>query len=296
MRDEYWIIKSTEVESDALVIANEYLKSLKLRNRSTATIDKYRWVIEMFLTYDPKQLNKLEPDDVLNWLRNNHSDKKERTINLFISVLSGFFRFCLEEEYIDKVLIKTRWRPRIPESLPKFLDSHELAKVKLALEKMSIRDRALVEFLLTSGCRLSEVASLNIKDIDLYNRTAMVMGKGKKIREVHFSIECSILLRNYLREHKRENQALFINKAGNRLTGAGIYKMTIKLGEKAGLLTNLNPHKFRHSFASSMLAKRAELQFIADELGHVDLNTTRIYAKLLSQDIIDEYNKKMESI
>lgn len=138
MEDEYWVISSNKIDTANLSIANEYLESLKLRKRSQATIEKYKWVINMFLTYNPRRLNELDSDDVLSWLRTDHANNKEKTINLFISVLSGFFRFCLEEEYIEKVLIKSRWRPKIPDSLPGFFDSHELARVKIASEKLWI--------------------------------------------------------------------------------------------------------------------------------------------------------------
>lgn len=293
LRDNYWIIESANINPEAKLIANDYLESLKLANKSPATVDKYRWVIEMFLTYAPKPLDELESDDVLKWLNTDHKDKKEKTINLFISVLSGFFKYCLEEDYIKKVLVKHRWRPKIPSSIPKHLDSYEQARVKITAESMSVRNRAIVEFLLSSGCRRSEVASLNLEDIDLDNRTATVVGKGKKIREVHFSDECALLLKDYLREHKGENPALFINCLGNRLTGEGIYKITTKLGVKAGLPYNFNPHRCRHTFGRNMIAKGADIQFIGDELGHSDLNTTRVYTRIPSQDIIDEYNKKM---
>jgi len=219
--------------------------------------------------------------------------EKEKTINLFISVLSGFFKFSLEEEYIEKVLVKHRWRPKIPSSIPKYLDSYEQARIKIISESMSTRNRAIVEFLFSSGCRRSEVASLNIEDIDLDNRTATVIGKGRKIREVYFSDECAILLKEYLREHKGENPALFINCFGNRLTGEGIYKITTKLGIKAGLPYKFNPHRTRHSYGYNMMTKGADIQFIGDSLGHSDLNTTRVYTKIPSQDIRDEYDKKM---
>lgn len=291
MRDNYWVIESANINPEAKLIANKYLESLKIANKSPATVNKYRWVIDMFLTYAPKQLDELESEDILQWLTDN-KDKKEKTVNLFISVLSGFFKFCLDEEYIEKVLVKHRWRPKIPSSIPKYLDSYEQARIKITAESMPIRNRAIVEFLFSSGCRRSEVASLNIEDIDLDNRTAKVIGKGKKIREVYFSEECAILLNEYLREHKRENPALFINCLGNRLTGEGIYKITTKLGIKAGLPNKFNPHKTRHSYGYNMMTKGADIQFIGDSLGHSDLNTTRVYTKIPSQDIRDEYDKK----
>lgn len=141
MIENYWVIEKENIIPKNKIIANEYLESLKLSNKSEATIYKYRSILQMFLTECTKNLDLLVADDVLNWLNTRYGDKKEKTKDLVLSVLSSFFKFCQAEGYIDRVLTKNRWRPRIPKSMPKYLDDHEVARVKLSAEKMPIRDR-----------------------------------------------------------------------------------------------------------------------------------------------------------
>ena len=294
MKSEYWVIEKEGIIPSNKLIANEYLIGLKLANKSEATIDKYRRILEKFLMDCPKIIGELVAEDIHTWLIQNYGDKKARTKELVLGALSGFFKFCLAEEYINGMLIKNRWRPKIPQSLPKYLNEYELARVKIQAERMSIRDRALIEFMYSSGCRRSEVIGLNVEDINLKKRTAQVVGKGKKIREVHFSQAAALLLEEYLHNHPKDIQALFVGRFNKRLGATGIYRICRILGEKAGLAYNLSPHMSRHTFATNMLARGAELEFIGEELGHRDLNTTRIYARIPSEEIMSEYRKRME--
>ena len=294
MKEHYWIIEKERIPSQNKEIANAYLKVLKLANKSSATIDKYRWFLEKFLLDCPKNLDELVDEDVRTWLIDRFGDKKKGTQGLALSILSSFFKFCLNEEYIERTLTKNRWRPHLPQSLPKYLNEHELARVKLQAERLSLRDRAIIAFMVSSGCRRAEVVGLNIDNIDLAERTAQVLGKGKKLREVHFSEETALHLSEYLRDHPRNQSALFINKFNQRLGAPGIYSLCRKLGIKAGLQQNLSPHCCRHTFATTMLARGAELEFIGEELGHRDLNTTRVYARIPSEEIMSEYRKRME--
>jgi len=294
LKNNYWIIENDSISSQNRIVANAYLKVLKLANKSEATIDKYRSVIERFLIDCPKNLDELYPEDVHTWLKHRFGDKKERTQELILAVLSGFFKFCLNEDYIERTLTKNRWRPNIPKSLPKYLNDHELARVKLQAERLPLRDRALIEFLFSSGCRRSEVVGLNVEHLDISERTAQVMGKGRKLREVHFSEETALLLNDHLLNHPDHEPALFISKFNKRLGPQGVYSICRKLGNRAELPQNLSPHCCRHTFATSMLARGADLQFIGEELGHYDLNTTRIYARIPSEEIMGEYRKRME--
>lgn len=293
MKENYWIINNHLIHRESQKIANEYLLDLKLSNKAPTTVEKYRWVLEHFFQECPKPIEKITHDDIVTWITDIHGNKKERTIDLFLSVLSSFFKHCLAEEYIEKGLIKKRWRPKIPKSMPKYLNSSEVERVKIQAEKSPIRDRAILEFLLSSGSRRSEARNLNIEDVDLLNRSAKVLGKGNKIREVHFSVECGLLLKEYLRSRRDKNSALFINKYGEKLSAVWIYQIIRKLGKKANLLSSFSPHCCRHTFGTTMLRKGASLQLIGDALGHSDLNTTMIYVSIPSEDIIAEYNKRM---
>jgi integrase/recombinase XerD len=291
---KYWVSTREGIPKETKDVFNEYLLSLKLENKAEATVSKYRSLLEKFFIECNVSLAELKSEDVFTWLHEFSIDKKPRTIDLMLSSLSSMFTFFLEEGYMDAVVIKNRWRPKIPHSLPQFLNEQEYARVKLVSEELSTRNRALVLFLFSSGCRRSEVSYLELQDVNMGKRTAKVNGKGNKFRLIHFSEECAFALKEYHRTRNGNgSDYLFLNKFGNRLGTQSIYKITTKLGKQAGLLPSLSPHSCRHTFATRMLAKGAELEFIADELGHSDLNTTRVYARIPSEDMMIAYQNKM---
>lgn len=129
MSKNFWVSYSDEIPEATRVILNEYLLSLKLANKAEATITKYKWILEQFLRECAIPIEKLTSDDVLKWLKQFSVDKKERTIDLFLSCLSSFFQFCLAEEFMDNMVLKKRWRPKIIQSLPKYLSEEEYARV-----------------------------------------------------------------------------------------------------------------------------------------------------------------------
>lgn len=291
---KYWISTHEGILKQTRLILNEYLLSLKLANKAESTILRYRTFLERFFNEYLVELDRLTSEDVLEWVNKYSVGKKESTVIIALSILTSFFNFCLAEDYLDKMLMKKRWGPKASQPLPKFLTDQEYARVKLAAEQLSLRDRAIVLFLFTSGCRRSEVANLLIQDVDVKQRTAEVRGKGNKIRKVHFSVECALVLKEYLwTRSSEETEPLFLNKHGERLQQSGIYKITTKLGRLADLDHSLHPHCCRHTFATNMLAKGAELEFIADEMGHTNLNTTRVYARILMGDIMLAYQNRM---
>lgn len=287
-------INNHTIHSQTITIVNEYRESMEASKKSEATITKYLWILEQFFKECSIPLQDLTSKDVLIWLNNFTEGKSARTIDLFLSCLSKFFRFCLAEEYIEKeIVIKSRWRPKIPKSMPRYLTEQECAQVKLAAESFSIRDRALILFLFASGCRRKEVSNLNLQDINLKQRTAMVVGKGNKYRIVHFTEECLVILQEYLLTRSSDKtDALFINRQGLRLLPKGIYEIVKKVGKKAGI--KFHPHCCRHTFATNLMARGATLELIADELGHTNLNTTRIYASIPTEDMILAYQNKKE--
>ncbi|TSI07373.1 tyrosine-type recombinase/integrase [Lysinibacillus sp. BW-2-10] len=291
---KYWISTNETINKETRNILNEYLLNLKLANKAEATITKYKSILEIFLSECTIPLDELTSENILSWIQIYSVNKKEKTVLLVLSTLTTFFNFCLAEEYIERVLLKKRWRPKIPQSLPKYLNEQEYSRVKVTAEQLSLRDRGLVLFLLSSGCRRSEVAQLIIEDVDFDKRTVQVKGKGNKIRNVHFSIECALVIKEYLSTRKyTPTDPLFLNRWGQPLQQNGIYKVTKNLGELAELPQRLHPHCCRHTFATHLLAKGAELQFIADEMGHTNLNTTRVYARIPTEDMIIAYQNIM---
>lgn len=291
---KYWISTHEAIPMQTKKILNEYLLSLKLANKAESTVSRYRTFLERFFIECLVELEALTSEDVLKWVNQFSVGKKESTVIIALSMLSSFFKFCLVEDYLDKMLMKKRWGPKASQPLPKFLTEQEYARVKMAAEVLPLRDRAIVLFLFSSGCRRSEVAQLLIQDVDLNRRTVVVQGKGKKFRKVHFSEECALIIKEYLGTRSHDvKEPLFMTKYGQQLQQQGIYKITTKLGRLAGLKGSLHPHCCRHTFATNMLARGAELEFIADEMGHTNLNTTRVYARIPTEDIMLAYQNIM---
>ncbi|QPC47560.1 tyrosine-type recombinase/integrase [Mangrovibacillus cuniculi] len=287
-------LENKTVNTSLQKLIDEYLLSLKLSNKAEQTLQKYEWVLNRFFREVTVTLDELTSLHVHQWLQEFSKGKKARTIDLFLCVLSSFFQFCLLEGYMDRVVMKKRWKPKIPHSLPKYLSEEEFARVKKASESFSTRDRALLLFLFSSGCRSAEVSSLKIKDVVLSKRTADVVGKGKKIRQVHFSVECLLLLEEYLDTREiQDEDYLFLNRRNQQLKPDGIYEVVRKIGKRAELSFTLHPHCCRHTFATNMLARGASIEFIADELGHADLNTTRVYARIPTEEMRTQYQNKM---
>lgn len=276
-------------------VINDFLLSLKIANRSEITIDLYRRFLERFFSEMNEPFLTLLPDVVQEWFAKNEGGVKESTLKTRLSILFSFFTFCVQEGHIAKIPLKRRWLPRLPQAIPKYLENEDIAKLRQYIEKESLRNQLLVEFLLTSGCRIAEVHALNIRDIDLDNRSARVLGKGKKIRQVHFSEKCAILMERYLDIHPQVTDALFVSSIGDgdRIGIRIMQKIIRKIGIDAGLSSPLYSHRLRHTFATVLLAKGAELSFIGDELGHRDLGTTQIYARLPKREVVAMYRKFM---
>ena len=289
--NNYWELRRVLPNTENTEVINDFLLNLKLANRSQGTIENYRQFLERFFGNSNESFSTLTSDEIIQWFKQNQGHLKESSFHTRLSILASFYKFCVQEEYLDRSPMKSRWFPSLPEPIPKYLGKTDIAKTRQQSENMSLRDQVLVEFMLTSGCRVGEVHQLNKGDVDLENRTARVKGKGKKIRDVHFSEKCAIFMERYLVNHHSE--AFFITSTGERLSIRGIQEVIRKLGKEAQLPSSLHPHRFRHTFATELLSKGADLSFIADELGHSNIRTTQIYARLPQREIIALYRKYM---
>ncbi len=285
-----------DIDCFTMTILEDYMASMKIRNYSENTIRSYMSKIEFFFKTNKLPIDKIKSEDVFAWLKKNVFIKKPKTIELYIVALSRFFWFCLEENYISKFPIKKKWYPKIPKALPKALNEYEFARLRIQAEKELELDRVLLEILYSSGCRCTEIANLSINNVDFNKRTVYVLGKGHKWREVDFSIKCSLMLKNYLNTRNDNNQALFLNRKGEKIGSSGIYSRIKKIGKKCDPPIKISPHGLRHTFATRMLSKGAPLVFIANELGHKNLNKTTIYAQVPTNELISKYNKLMGRI
>lgn len=292
--DKYWVLTKALPNKENEKVVSEFLLQLKLANRSKLTITDYRRYLERFFGDKEKSFSSLSSDEIISWLHTHEQHLIPSSFGRKLSILSSFYKFCVEESLIGRTPIKKRWFPRLPKPMPKYLEKEEVAKVRHESERTSLRDQVLVEFLLATGCRVREVFELNQGDIDLENRTVRVTGKGSKIRYVHFTDKCAVLLERYFKmRESTPDSPLFTSRRGNRLSIRGIQRVMTDIGNNVGLSSSLYPHRLRHTFATELLAKGAELSFIGDELGHANLGTTQVYARLPKREIITQYRKYM---
>jgi integrase/recombinase XerD len=157
------------------------------------------------------------------------------------------------------------------------------------------REKAVVEFFYSTGCRLDEVYKLNRDDINWYNKSCMVIGKGNKEREVYISARSALFLKNYLEARRDSNPALFVGvrQPHLRLSGRAIEDIFGELGTRAGIKRKIHPHLMRHTMATNLLRNGASMSAVQGLLGHEDPATTQIYAQLDKDELHNIHRKNI---
>ncbi|WP_346223205.1 tyrosine-type recombinase/integrase [Paenibacillus jilunlii] len=170
--------------------------------------------------------------------------------------------------------------PKLDKRIPKFLIEEDVIHLKISCQ--SLRERALLEFLYSTGCRIGEVEKINAEDINWENCSAIVNGKGSKQREVYFTTECKVWLKKYLSSRADSCKALFVTDTHptKRMAIPTIRWAIKRLADRGELQVNVYPHRFRHTYACQLLDNGAPLDFIQGMLGHEKASTTQIYAQL----------------
>jgi integrase/recombinase XerD len=224
-----------------------------------------------------------------------------RSVARAIACVRGFYRFLLAEKKMAADPAEDLRAPRAWPALPKYLDLDAVDRL-LAQPDVStprgLRDRALVELLYATGLRVSELLSLKPDDVNLEAGYLTCIGKGDKERLVPLGREAGDWVRRYVAEARpalmrgRKSPWLFVNaKGGGRLSRVGFWKILKEYGLKAGVSGSLSPHVLRHSFATHLLERGADLRSIQMMLGHADLSTTQIYTHVLEARLRAVYDK-----
>jgi tyrosine recombinase XerC len=287
-----------------------FLKNEK--NYSNYTIVSYRNDLIQFFNY--LKLYRILKDDKIEYVDRNvmrkyivylkKSDYSARSISRKISTVRSFFKFCLRESIIKVNPTINLITPKIDKKLPYFLYLQEVNKLIEAPLKntiFGIRDRAILELLYGTGIRVGELVNLNIRNIDLYEKTIIVFGKGSKerilplgnpsIRAIQEYLTSRNLFEKKIFVNKNDLEALFLNRLGGRLTTRSIRRIIIKYMKMAGLNKKISPHVLRHSFATHLLGGGADLRSVQELLGHKSLSTTQIYTHITKERLKTIYKK-----
>lgn len=231
-------------------------------------------------------------------------NKSAASINRFLAAVRSLFAYCKKFGYIEfnnALEVKT---VKLPKRLPNFMTGQEVDKICAAPEKNELlwqkRDTALFEMLYSSGCRISEIAGLKLSDFKPDLSSAVVLGKGSKMRNVYFAEDAKKALKEYLEDRKNrfgDNKVLnpknyiFVNQKGSPMTTEGLRFILSKYSGSEGTKHHLNPHAFRHTFATTMLSNGADVRMVQELLGHSSISTTQRYTHISTDQLIDLYNQ-----
>jgi integrase/recombinase XerD len=224
-----------------------------------------------------------------------------RSVARTIACVRGFYKFLLIEKKIDADPAEDLRAPRAWPALPKYLDVEQVDRLLMQPDVSTprgVRDKALIELLYATGLRVSELLSLKAGDLSLDAGYLTCIGKGDKQRIVPLGESAADWVRRYAADARpallkgRKSRWLFVNaKAGGQLSRVGFWKVLKEYGIKAGVSRDLSPHVLRHSFATHLLERGADLRAIQMMLGHADLSTTQIYTHVLEARLRTVYDK-----
>lgn len=246
---------------------------------SSETVRSYQISLQQFFACCEKDYDQVKAADIRAWLATmEEKGHKPRTIQLKLSAVKSFYRYCMEENRLMKNPTLNVKTPKKIDSLPYYLSQRQVALLQ-ELTKEQLRDRAIVETLYATGVRISELLQIKIEDVKWDSRQIWIRkGKGNKERFVLFSHDCAVRLRAYLDERKFESTYLF-SKSNGRPFSTDLVELSFRnytdvLGFK------VTPHTMRHTFAAHLLGKGMDFNYIQELLGHVNVNSTRIYTRL----------------
>ena len=265
------------------------------KNYSRHTVLNYKLDLEEFVLY--LGAAKIESVEYLQ-LRKYLAELKvknfqPRTLARKVSSMRSFFKFLVREGYMKNNPASLLMTPKLDRTLPKFLTEEEMVRFieSPATDKeFGLRDRAILELLYSTGIRVSELVGLNLEEVDFIGNIVKVAGKGKKERIVPMGNKSAQAIKDYLDKRQKKSNALFFNKNGTRLTDRGVRLIVNKYIAVSSLNRNISPHVFRHSFATHLLNRGADLRAVQELLGHVNLSTTQIYTHLTTEKLKQIYD------
>jgi integrase/recombinase XerC len=287
----------------------EYLRHLALeRNASAHTVKSYREDLTQALEFFRTKLPGRALDTALLttrllrahtvWLHDQGYAKA--TIARRVTAVRSWCRFLCRQGILAGNPADGVRGPRQDRQLPHFLSEDELAKLLAAPPAdtpLGLRDRAILETLYSAGLRVSELTGLDLPELDLDSGMATVRGKGKRERLALLGPHASEAVRHWLDARAalarpgRHQAALFLNKNGTRLTSRSVGRLVAKYLAQAGLDPRASPHSLRHSFATHLLDRGADIRSVQELLGHRSLGTTQIYTHVTTQRLRDSYDK-----
>ena len=270
----------------------DFLVARKIEGATRLTLETYRRVLQSFAASQSKDVADIETGDIRDYISTlTRRGLKDTSIQHHIGVLRNLFNWLQIEAIIStNPMARIRSHKIDVKQLRHALTTEDVEKLRSVCE--TPREKALVEFFLSSGCRLSEVLSIRVADVDWATCSVRVIGKGDKPRTVYFSVRAKIMLQAYLSQRKG-GEYLFTGERApyGQLSSDAVQRVIKLIGARTELSHKVHPHLLRHTFATHALHAGMDIAVIQQLLGHEDLSTTQIYAELSQETVRYQYNK-----
>lgn len=264
---------------------------LNVRKYSPNTVNSYTLDIcdfTLLLLRSNKSYGDAQREDIKEWMVElSEKGRGKRTTKRKLSSLKSFYAWMFLHKRIASDPFEFVHAPKAPKALPEFFSEEEAEKILLSnskrTDKFKDRDQAIIALLFSSGLRASELVNLKFEHLDLQNRMMIIKGKGKKERLVPFKKETRALLEFYLTNSRPmfikedDDRFIFVNSKGKKLSVRGLEFILNEVMRKTGLYERIHPHMLRHSFATKLLNRGADLRTIQELLGHSSIGTTTVY-------------------
>ena len=273
-------------------IVKNYIASLRLEGKSEKTVKQYFDAVTYFLCEIGKNIEDINTNDIRYHLANyrkNHS-VSNTTVDNKRRYLSAFFQWMSAEEIIPKNPMLRIKRIKDRDRCRKAFSEEEIEMLRDSAG--SLANRAIIEFLLSTGCRVSELVNIDLTDIDFNKGECTIVGKGNKERIVFINQKAMHHLKQYINKRDGIQKALWINARGNRMSAEGVRARLKKIADDAGV-KNVYPHKFRRTMASDLSRRGMPVQYIQRILGHEKIETTMLYCDTDDRTTRAEFNRMM---
>lgn len=282
-------------------ILKSYINSKIISGKSTSTIKKYHYHLIKLLSFLNKSIEDIGSEDIhlyfetyKNFSHQYGHNISNRSLENMRLVFNTFFNWCAKNGFVTMNPMGSFDAIKYKSSIKEPFSNEE--RELLFYHAKNKRDKAMIEYLYSTGVRVSELINTNIEDVNFKNKEIKVCGKGNKERITYLTSKSSIYLKKYLQTRNDNNPALFVSLYSpyHRLTVGGVESILKRIGTNAGI-KNVHPHRFRRTTATNALECGMEMLYVAEMLGHENINTTAIYTKANKNKVKAAHEKYLHS-
>lgn len=281
-----------ELVEDTTDYAKLFIAAKRIEGCSERTLNYYETTINNMIERINKKVNCIETEDLRNYLSEYQSKNNcsKVTIDNVRRILSSYFSWLEDEDYIVKSPVRRIHKVKATQTVKETYTDEELEEMRDACTE--IRDLAMIDFLSSTGVRVGELVKIDRVDVNMQERSCVVLGKGGKEREIYFDARTKIHLQNYLNTRSDNNSALFVSllKPYDRLKISGVEIRLRELGKKTNI-KKVHPHKFRRTMATKAIDKGMPIEQVQVLLGHRKIDTTLQYA-MVNQNNVKNSHKR----